>query len=132
MVRSSTWAGWVAFAGVLMVIIGALDFFEGLIAIIRDNYYVLSKGQLIVFDLTTWGWITLIWGVIVVLAGFGLLSGANWGRWLAIFAASLNFFVQLGFLGSAAYPLWALTTLALTLVVLYALIARWDEALEAA
>jgi hypothetical protein len=132
MVRSTTWAGWVAFAGVLMVIIGALDFFEGLIAIIRDNYYVLSKGQLIVFDLTTWGWITLIWGVIVVLAGFGLLSGANWGRWLGIFAASLNFFVQLGFLGSAAYPLWALTTLSLTLVVLYALIARWDVALEAA
>lgn len=132
MVRSSTWAGWVAFAGVLMVIIGALDFFEGLIAIIRDDYYVLSKGQLIVFDLTTWGWITLIWGVIVVLAGFGLLSGANWGRWLGIFAASLNFFVQLGFLGSAAYPLWALTTLSLTLVVLYALIARWDVALEAA
>jgi hypothetical protein len=132
MVRSSTWAGWVAFAGVLMVIIGSLDFFEGLIAIIRDDYYVLSKGQLIVFDLTTWGWITLVWGVIVVLAGFGLLSGANWGRWLAIFAASLNFFVQLGFLGSAAYPLWALTTLALTLVVLYALIARWDVALEAA
>jgi hypothetical protein len=132
MVRSSAWAGWVAFAGVLMVIIGALDFFEGLIAIVRDDYYVLSKGQLIVFDLTTWGWITLIWGVIVMLAGFGLLSGANWGRWLAIFAASLNFFVQLGFLGSAAYPLWALTTLALTLVVLYALIARWDVALEAA
>jgi hypothetical protein len=132
MVRSTTWAGWVAFAGVLMVIIGSLDFFEGLIAVIRDDYYVLSKGQLIVFDLTTWGWITLVWGVIVVLAGFGLLSGANWGRWLAIFAASLNFFVQLGFLGSAAYPLWALTTLALTLVVLYALIARWDVALEAA
>ena len=132
MVRSSTWAGWVAFAGVLMVIIGSLDFFEGLIAIIRDDYYVLSKGQLIVFDLTTWGWVTLIWGLIVVLAGFGLLSGRNWGRWLAIFAASLNFFVQLGFLGSAAYPLWALTTLALTLVVLYALIARWDVALEAA
>ena len=132
MVRSSTWAGWVAFAGVLMVIIGALDFFEGLIAIIRDDYYVLSKGQLIVFDLTTWGWITLVWGVIVVLAGFGLLSRANWGRWLGIFAASLNFFVQLGFLGSAAYPLWALTTLALTLVVLYALIVRWDVVLEAA
>ena len=132
MVRSSTWAGWVAFAGMLMVIIGSLDFFEGLIAIIRDDYYVLSKGQLIVFDLATWGWITLIWGVIVVLAGFGLLSGANWGRWLAIFAASLNFFVQLGFLGSSQYPLWALTTLALTLVVLYALIVRWDVAVEAA
>ncbi len=132
MVRSSSWGGWVAFGGVLMVIIGALDFFEGLIAIIRDDYYVLTKGQLIVFDLTTWGWITLIWGVVVALAGFGILSGANWGRWLGIVACSVNFGVQLGFLGSAAYPLWALTTLALTLVVLYALIARWDVALETA
>jgi uncharacterized membrane protein (DUF2068 family) len=131
MVRSATWGGWIAFAGVLMVIIGSLDFFEGLIAIIRDDYYVLTQGQLIVFDLTTWGWITLIWGVIVVIAGFGLLSAQSWGRWLAIFACSLNFLVQLGFLGSSAYPLWALTTLSLTLVVLYALIARWDTAVEA-
>jgi hypothetical protein len=132
MVRSSTWGGWIMFAGVLMVIIGSLDFFEGLIAIIRDDYYVLAPNQIIVFDLTTWGWITLIWGVIVALAGFGLLSGAGWARWLAIFAGSLNFIVQLGFFGSAQYPLWALTTLALTLVVLYALIARWDEAVGAA
>jgi hypothetical protein len=131
MVRASTWGGWVAFAGVLMVIIGSLDFFEGLIAVIRDDYYVLTKGQLIVFDVTTWGWITLIWGVIVVLAGSGLLSGASWGRWLGIFACSVNFLVQLGFLGSSAYPLWALTTVSLTLVVLYALIARWDVTQEA-
>jgi hypothetical protein len=132
MVRGGTWGGWIAFAGVLMVIIGSLDFFEGLIAVIRDDYYVLTKGQLIVFDVTTWGWITLIWGVIVVLAGSGLLSGASWGRWLGIVACSVNFLVQLGFLGSSAYPLWALTSLSLTLVVLYALIARWDVALEAA
>lgn len=115
-------------AGWLMMIIGALGFFEGLIAIIRDQYYVLSPNQIIVFDLTTWGWITLIWGIVVGLAGFGLLSGASWARWFAIVVGSLNFIVQLGFVGSAQYPLWALTVLALTAVVLYALIVRWDDA----
>jgi len=110
------------------MIVGSLSFFEGLIAIIRDQYYVLTPNQIIVFDLTTWGWITLIWGVVVALAGLGLLSRAGWARWFAIVVGSLNFIVQLGFVGSAQYPLWALTVLGLTALVLYALIVRWDEA----
>jgi hypothetical protein len=132
MARSSSWTGWIAFAGWLMIIIGSLDFFEGLIAIIRDKYYVLTPNQIIVFDMTTWGWITLIWGIVVALAGLGLLSGASWARWLAIVVGSLSFIVQLGFVGSSQYPLWALTVLALTAVVLYALIVRWGEAREMA
>jgi predicted membrane metal-binding protein len=130
MARNSGWSGWIVFAGWLMIVIGSLDFFEGLIAIIRDKYYVLAPNQIIVFDMTTWGWITLIWGIVVALAGFGLLSGAGWARWFAIVVGSLNFIAQLGFVGSAQYPLWALTVLALTAVVLYALIVRWGEARE--
>ena len=128
MVRNSSWTGWVGFAGWLMIIIGTLDFFEGLIAVIRDKYYVLTPSQIIVFDLTTWGWIILIWGIVVGLAGLGLLSGAGWARWTTIIVGSLNFLVQLSFVGSAQYPLWALTVLALNVVVLYALIVRWGEA----
>jgi hypothetical protein len=130
MARNSAWTGWIAFAGWLMIIVGALDFLQGLIAIIRDQYYVLTADQIIVFDLTTWGWITLIWGIVVALAGLSLLSGAGWARWFTIVVGSLNFIVQLGFVGGAQYPLWALTALALTAVVLYALIVRWDEATE--
>jgi hypothetical protein len=126
--RSTAWTGWIGFAGWLMIIIAMLDFFEGLSAIIRSEYYVLQPNQIIVFDTTTWGWITLLWGIVVGCAGFGLLSGASWARWLTIVVASLNFIVQLGFVGSAQYPLWALTVLALTAVVLYALIVRWDDA----
>jgi hypothetical protein len=111
----------------MMVIIGTLDFFQGLIAVIRDQYYVLAPNQIIVFDLTTWGWITLIWGIVVALAGLGLLARSGWARWFAIVVGSLNFVVQLGFVGSSQYPLWALTVLALTVVVLYALIVRWDD-----
>ena len=126
--RTSTWTAWIAFAGWLMLIVGALDFFQGLIALIRDRYYVLTPNQIILFDLTTWGWVTLIWGGVLVLAALALLAGATWGRWFAIVVASLNIVVQLGFVGGAQYPLWALTGIALSVVVLYALIARWGEA----
>jgi hypothetical protein len=124
---SSRWTGWISFAGWLMVVTGALDVFEGLIAIIRGKYYVLTANQIIVFDLRTWGWITLIWGIIVGLAGWSLLSRAGWARWFAIVVGSLNVLGQLAFVGSSQYPLWALTIIGLMIVVLYALIVRWDE-----
>jgi len=98
-------AGWIVFAAVVMLIVGVLDFFEGLIAIIRDNYFVVHGNQLIVFDTTKWGWITLIWGIVLVIAGFGLWTGAGWARWFTIIVVGLNILGQLSWLGSSAYPL---------------------------
>jgi len=128
--QTTRWTGWIGFAGCLMVIVGGIDFFQGLIAIIRGSYYTVTPNQIIVFDLTTWGWVTLIWGIIVVLAGFGLLGRASWARWFAIVIGSLTFFEQLGFVGSSQYPLWSLTVLFLTVFILYALIVRWDDAAD--
>src|SRR2546429_169250 len=95
MATKSGWTGWIGFAGCLLVVIGGIDFFEGMIAAIRGSYYAVTPNQIVVFDLTTWGWLTLIWGIILVLVGFGLLAGAGWARWTAIVALSLNFFQQL-------------------------------------
>jgi hypothetical protein len=128
MAEKSGWTGWIGFAGVLMVIIGGIDFFQGLIAAIRGSYYAVTPNQIVVFNLTTWGWITLIWGIILVLAGFGLLAGAGWARWFSIVVLSINFFETLGFVGSSQYTLWSLTGLFLTVFVLYALIVHWDAA----
>lgn len=128
MARSSSWTGWISFAGWLMVIVGFIDFFEGLIAIIRGSYYAITPNQIVVVNLTTWGWIMLLWGIVLVLAGLGLLSGSGWARWFTIIVGSINFILQLGFVGGSAYPLWALTGQALTLVILYAVIVRWNDA----
>jgi hypothetical protein len=125
--NSKSMAGWIGFAGILILIVGMLDFFQGLIALFRDNYYVVSSSGFIVVDLTTWGWIMLIWGVLLVLAGLGLLGGQGWARWFTIVLVSLNFIAQLGFLGKSQYPLWTLTVLGLCVIVLYALTARWSE-----
>jgi hypothetical protein len=126
--RTSAWSGWIGFAGWLMIVIGVLDFFEGLIAVIRSEYYVLTANQIIVFDSTTWGWLTLLWGIVLVFIGWGLLSRSGWARWVSIVALTITIIEQLMYFGSAAYPLWALTVLTLSIVVLYALIVRWDEA----
>jgi hypothetical protein len=125
--RSRFWAGWVVFAGWLMIFIGALDVLEGVIAVVRGRYYVLTANQIIVFDLRTWGWITLAWGIVVALAGLGVLTRHAWARWFAVVVMSLNVIEQLGFVGSAQYPLWALTIIAFTGVVIYALIVHWDD-----
>ena len=72
------WGGWVGFAGVFMLIMGTVELCEGLIAILRDRYYAQSPQQIVVFDLKTWGWITLIWGIVVGLTGLGLLARQGW------------------------------------------------------
>jgi uncharacterized membrane protein (DUF2068 family) len=111
----------------MLCIVGSITFFEGLIAIVRDKYYVVSGNQVLVFDLTTWGWIMLFWGILLFIAGLGLASGSGWARWFAIVAVSLNLIAQLGFLGNTQFPLWTLTVVTIEIVVLYALTARWRQ-----
>jgi hypothetical protein len=120
-------AGWIGFAAMLLFIIGTIDIFQGLIAVIEDEYYVVTQSGFLAFDLTAWGWILMLWGVLLVLAGLGLAAGQGWARWFTIVVVALNFFAQLGFLGNSQYPLWALTALALNVMVLYALTVRWRE-----
>jgi hypothetical protein len=125
--NSRSMAGWIGFAGLVMLILGGIDFFQGLIALFEDEYYVVTQSGFLVVDVTAWGWIMLVWGALLVLTGFSLITGQSWARWVAIVVVSLNVFAQLGFLGNSNYPLWALTALALNLIVLYALTARWHE-----
>jgi hypothetical protein len=125
--RSDAWTGWIGFAAIMLLMIGVITFFEGLVAVFRDEYYVVTGQQVIVFDLTTWGWIMLIWGVLLVLAAAGLAAKQGWARWFTIIAVGLNLVAQLGFLGNTQYPLWALVIIALEVAVLFALTARWRE-----
>ena len=120
-------AGWIGFAGIVMFIIGGLSMFQGLVALFDDEYFVPTRAGFLLVDLTAWGWIMLIWGALLVGAGFALQAGIAWARWFTIVVVALNFFAQLGFLGNSESPVWTLTLLALNVIVLYALTVRWDE-----
>ena len=125
--NSRSMAGWIGFAGILMVLLGGLSVFQGLIALLEDNYYVVTQSGYLLFDVTGWGWIMLIWGAILVLVGLALLNGASWARWVSILFVSINVFGQLGFLGNTNDTVWLLITLTLNIIVLYALIVRWHD-----
>src|SRR3954466_15617451 len=124
---STTWTGWVGFASIMLTIIGAINFFEGLIAVIRDQYFVIHGDQLILFDTTKWGWLMMIFGVLLFLVGLGLASAQGWARWTAIILVGVNLLANLGGLGNTNYPLWTLTLIALEFTVIYAVTVRWGE-----
>jgi hypothetical protein len=109
---------------------GSLDFFQGLIAIVRSHYYSFDPNEVVVVDLTAWGWITLFWGSIVTLAGVGLLWRYEIARWAAIIISGLGIILELGFAGSAQFTLLALTVVALNVLVLYGLVVHWHDAPE--
>jgi len=122
------WSGWIGFAGLMLLILGAIDFFEGLIAVIRGEYYAFTSQGLIIFDTTTWGWLAMIMGVILFLVGLGLTGGAGWARWVAIVLLVVNLLGNIGWVGSSEHQIWALTVVALEVIVLFALTARWSDA----
>ena len=123
---SRGWAGWVAFAGTMLALIGFFDILPGLTALFNDKYFTVREGDLLILDFTTWGVLTLIWGALLVIAGLGLLGGRGGARVFAIVVVFVNTLAQIAFL--AAYPIWSTIIIAMDVFVLYALTARWDEA----
>ena len=117
--------GWVIFAAVMMFIIGFLNFFYGLAAIVNDQVVIVGGHGAIVADITTWGWITLILSIVVLLTAGGLFMEAGWARWTAVFLVALNAIEQVWIFPAA--PLWALIVILLDTVVIYNLTARWAE-----
>ena len=127
MTTGERWAGWIRFGGLLMLIIATLDFFEGLIAIIRSEYYQYTPNGVVIFVTTKWGWLALIWGILLVLVGLALAAKSTWARWTAVVLVGVNLLEQLGWLGNSSSTVWTLTVIALQIIVLFALTARWGE-----
>jgi hypothetical protein len=112
--------GWKAFAGILLMVGGAFNFIDGLTAITRSNYYKAVGGSSqfpLTDNLKTWGWVILIVGILMFLAGIGLFSGATWARTLGILFASANAILQLAFL--AHFPFWSFTMILVDVLVIY-------------
>ena len=124
---SDSWTGWIVFAAFVLIIVGGIDALQGLVAIVKDDYVVATPKGVAIVDVTTWGWATLIWGVLLVFAGLGLLRGAGWARWFAIIGVAVNAIGQIAFMANypQAYPLWNILIVALNILVLFALTAHW-------
>jgi hypothetical protein len=120
--KPSGWGGWIIFAAVMMILVGTLNAIHGLVAIFNDEWVVWTNRGDLYFDLTTWGWIHLGVGLAVVLAGFGLLTGNVLARMIGVLMAGVSIIAN--FLYMPAYPVWALTIIAIDVFVIYALTAH--------
>jgi hypothetical protein len=119
------WVGWVFFAGIMLLVIGCFNVIYGIVALFNDTYFVVTRAGLLGFDITAWGWITLIMGIIEVFAGLAILGGATWGRIVGIIVAFLSMLHQFSLM--SANPFWSLLIIALDVVVIYALAAHGRE-----
>ena len=115
---SSGAVGLTVFAAVMMVLGGVLQALQGLVALVDDTFYFVAEEYIFEFDVTSWGWIHLILGTLVALAGFGLLQGATWARAVAVVVASIGLVAN--FLWIPYYPLWSMTLIALNVLVIWA------------
>jgi hypothetical protein len=119
------WAGMVIFAGTLLLLVGGFNVIYGLVALFKDQVLAVTKAGLVAFDITTWGWITLIIGIIQILVGFGLFGGRSWAIVAGVVLAVLNGFNQIAFL--QAQPVWSTIIIAIDVLIIYALTAHGRE-----
>ncbi|WP_086748398.1 MULTISPECIES: DUF7144 family membrane protein [Streptomyces] len=112
-------SGTTVLAATLMIFGGAMAIFEGIAAIAEDDLFVATRHYVFEFSLAGWGWVHLILGIVLVLAGCAVLSGALWARFFGVAVAGLGALAN--FLWIPYYPLWALALVALNIFIVWAL-----------
>jgi len=124
--------GWKSFCGILLMVVGFFNIIDGLVAITRSNQVEaqITQELPLTSNVKTWGWIVLILGIILILAGFGLLAGSTWARVIGILAASVNAIAQLAWLPHNNF--WSFTMILVDIIVIYGIAVHCgkdDEAL---
>ncbi|MGV9882739.1 DUF7144 family membrane protein [Streptomyces sp. NPDC003006] len=111
--------GGTMFAGVLMLVNGLLGVFAGIAGIAKDDVYERIGDYVYKFNLTTWGWIHLVLGIVIAVTGWGILMGASWAKAAGVALAALGVVAQ--FLWLPYTPVWAFISIALGVFVIWAL-----------
>jgi len=99
--------------------IGIFQAIAGFAAILENDFYVVGRNYAFEIDVTAWGWIHLVLGIVVFIAGWGVLVGRTWARVVGITLAVLCAIAN--FLFIPYYPVWSLLIIALSVFVIYAL-----------
>ena len=122
---AARWTGWVTFGGVVMAVLGAFSLIQGVLALVSPDVFVTVDGAVLAIDISVWGWVHGLVGVLVLVTGLALLSGApEWARGLGIGVTGVSMLVQMAWL--PAQPVWSIVLVVLDVVVLYALIVTWN------
>lgn len=124
--EATGWVGWIYFAAIMMLVVGMIHMLQGFVALFKDEYYVVGEsGLLVEVDWTAWGWVHLIGGLLLILAGAGLFAGQMWARVVGVILAVVS--IALNFAFFAAYPLWSTLIIAIDVLVIWALCVHGQE-----
>ncbi|GAA4963915.1 vacuolar-type H+-ATPase subunit I/STV1 [Nonomuraea thailandensis] len=120
------WVGWIWFGGMMMVLAGLFNVITGLTAVFANRIYVQTPNRILLFDLTTWGWLHFAFGLLLLATGIAITVGQAWARVVGVVLVMLNALTQLTWI--AVNPWWSLAVIAIDVLVLYALIVHGREA----
>jgi hypothetical protein len=123
--ETTGWVGWIAFAGVMMIIGGTLSTIFGFVAAVNDQWVVFQQGEDVLLDVSAWGWIHIIVGIVVFLCGFGVFTGNLFARTVGVIIAALSLIAQ--FFWLPVYPIWAIIVITIDALVIWALTAHGGE-----
>jgi hypothetical protein len=120
------WVGWVVFAGFMLVLVGSFHVVQGLVAVFRDEVFLVGpKGLVLNVDYTAWGWTHIVGGALAILVGACLLAGQMWARVVAVIVAMLSAIANIIFL--PAYPIWSTIMIAIDVLVIWAITVHGSE-----
>lgn len=119
---SSAAAGWAMFAGIMLIIYGVFDVIQGVVALVNDEFFVITQEYIFEFDVTTWGWIHIIGGVILIAAGGGIFGGSVLARTVGVIVAGVG--IVWNFAWLPYYPIWSIIAIAFGVAVIWALTAH--------
>ena len=120
--KSGVAVGFSMFAAIMLMINGSFQIIAGLTGIFKNEFYVSTPNYILELDASAWGWIHLIWGVLVLIGGFGIFSGSLWGRTLGVIGAAGSMLVAFSFI--PLYPIWSIVVIAVDVTVIWALTAH--------
>jgi hypothetical protein len=127
---SSAAAGWGMFAGIMLIIYGVFDVIQGIVALANNEFFVVTEEYIFQFNVTTWGWIHLIGGVILIAAGGGIFGGSVLARTIGVIMAGLG--IILNFAWLPYYPIWSIIAIAIGIAVIWALTVHGRDVAYAA
>ncbi|ADH66575.1 MULTISPECIES: DUF7144 family membrane protein [Nocardiopsis] len=123
--RTQAANGWQFFVATLLIVIGAVNVIQGLVALLTPEFYAVESTDVLLVGYTSWGVLLGLWGAVLIVAGLAVLSRSTWARGFALVLASVNAIAQLGFV--MAMPLWSMVAIAVDLLVIYGLTAGWPD-----
>jgi len=127
--RSSWAVGYEAFAAIMLVLIGAFHALAGIVAIVDDTFYVVGQEYTFEFDTTSWGWIHLILGIVILASGLAIFTGNVFARTVGVIVAAISAIAN--FMWIPYYPWWSILIIAIDIAIIWALTAHGRDLSDA-